>query len=54
MNLKINFKLFIFSLLINAYACDQGIDSMNNLDPDPVVDSIINKNDYYFSGYRWS
>mgnify|MGYP001379978414 FL=1 len=36
MNLKINFKLFIFSLIISAYACDQGIDSMNDPDPDPI------------------
>ena len=41
--MKINFKLFIFSLLINAYACDQGIDSMNNLDPDPVVVPLSTK-----------
>jgi len=43
MKLKINFKLFIFSLLINAYACDQGIDSMNNLDPDLVVVPLSTK-----------
>ena len=43
MNLKINFKLFIFSLIISAYACDQGIDSMNDPDPDPIDISLSTK-----------
>ena len=43
MNLRINFKLLIFSLLINAYACDQGIDSMNNSDSDSIDISLSTK-----------
>jgi len=43
MNLRINFKLLIFSLLIHAYACDQGIDSMNNSDSDSIDISLSTK-----------